>query len=114
MKSIRIGMAAVVLTLTLTACGNSESGSGYHVNQDKEAFPEAIELYNTQRCLSCHATDLEGNMGSKSNLSQIGSKLTKEELIQVISEGRKMMPAYADQLSAEQIEMLAEWLSTKS
>ncbi|MEK3882825.1 cytochrome c [Paenibacillus sp. PL2-23] len=103
------GGIAFVLLAVLAGCGGSDShqGSG---NTLAAAPAEAASLYKTN-CISCHGTDLEGRVGSKSNLQRVGSRLDSEQLKLRIEEGKGVMPAFKDRLTQEELETLAQWLS---
>lgn len=70
---------------------------------------EAKALFKTN-CVSCHGTDLAGRVGGKSDLRQLGSRLSPEQIEQIISDGRGRMPDFADKLSADDISALSIWL----
>lgn len=112
MKKIWL-LSAMSLLLILNACDESNKETSYHIDQDQEQYPEAVELFSKQRCISCHASDLQGNMGEESDLSKVGSRLTKQQLIDVITNGRNRMPSFGEYLTEEQIDALAEWLHSK-
>src|SRR5690606_26721497 len=93
--------------IMLAGCGQSGGDGGgdqaggpvIETEEDKEA--NTIFQAN---CISCHATDLSGNMGQKSNLQQVGSRLSQEEIANAITEGRPpIMQPFADKLAASEI-----------
>lgn len=84
----------------------ADSGNGDAVAADAEA------IY-AQSCVGCHAADLTGNLGPNSDISAVGSRLSEEEIRNVISNGRGGMPAFQNQLSAEEIDALSAWLAAK-
>lgn len=117
-KKAFLSVLAAFLTIALLAgCGggggSSSGGGGEQTSGSDAEFEQAVNLYNSNNCVSCHAADLSGNMGGNTNLKKVGSRLSKDEIAQVISEGRGVMPSFADSLSQEEIDQLAEWLSTK-
>ncbi|MGG1660021.1 c-type cytochrome [Brevibacillus sp. NRS-1366] len=69
-----------------------------------------MTLYKKQ-CLSCHAADLGGLVGP--SLQQVGTRLTEEQIMEKIRDGAKGMPSFEKLLSPEDLEALAQWLSTK-
>lgn len=101
---------AVVLTVLvlLTACGQKADDTVLRSSITTPADGEAVALYKKQ-CMSCHATDLSGRVGP--NLQEVGSRLTDEQLIMIIQEGVKGMPAYKNRLEQKEIEVLAQWLA---
>ncbi|OXM16620.1 menaquinol-cytochrome c reductase cytochrome b/c subunit [Paenibacillus herberti] len=84
---------------------------------------EAVELVDADNaevksimekagCLTCHATDLKGQAGANiPALRGVGDLLTKEELAEIITNGKDKMPAFGTDLSAEEIGTLADWLA---
>jgi cytochrome c551 len=97
-------LAAAIALAALAACDSSKSSPA--LNGPKET----VALYNA-RCISCHASDLSGKVGPDSNLRTVGSRMTKDEIVQQITNGGVIMPAFADKLTADEINELADWLS---
>ncbi|CAM3971652.1 c-type cytochrome [Paenibacillus alkaliterrae] len=75
-----------------------------------DANDPAMDIAKQAQCIGCHAADLKGQ-GSIPGLAGVGDLLTKEEIADVITNGRGGMPAQADKLNAEEIDQLATWLS---
>ncbi|MDF2722744.1 MAG: cytochrome c class [Paenibacillus sp.] len=100
--------AAVLLTAAmavLAGCGSKDGGS-------KQAGGGAEALYK-QRCLSCHGERLEGRVGPGTNLTQVGGKLTREQIMRQITEGGNGMPGFKSSMSEAEIGTLADWLAAK-
>ncbi|MBT2643558.1 MULTISPECIES: cytochrome c551 [Bacillaceae] len=91
-------------SLALAACGGGgdEAGGGDTAGADPE------KLYN-QKCSSCHGGDLEGGVGPK--LSDVGSRLSQEEIESVIANGQGSMPPKL--LEGDDASAVAEWLANK-
>jgi Cytochrome c, mono- and diheme variants len=98
-------LAAALAFVVLAGCGSQSKSSS-----SLEGSKEAIALYNA-RCISCHAADLSGKVGPDSDLRTVGSRMTKEEIVKQIADGGDIMPAFANKLSADDIDKLAAWLS---
>jgi mono/diheme cytochrome c family protein len=64
-------------------------------------------------CIACHGDTLAGNGNERRNLTKVGSKLTKEQLVTTITSGRGGMPAFKDKLKDTEIAAVAEWLAAK-
>lgn len=99
--------------LMLAACGggndekptptNDENGGEVTDTQDAEKIVQG-------NCTSCHGGNLEGQ-GNFPNLTDVGSRLTEEEILQVIQEGRGQMPPNI--IEGAEAEVVAEWLANK-
>lgn len=96
--------------LVLGACGGGDDsadapdsgGSG-----DSSIDPEQVVQQN---CISCHGENLEG-AGNFPSLNDVGSRLSEEEIRDVIDNGRGAMPP--DIIEGEEADAVAQWLSEK-
>ena len=62
-------------------------------------------------CLACHGADFQGQ-GTIPPLAGVGDKYSKEELAEIVANGKGAgMPPFANELSAEEIDQIAEWLA---
>ncbi|CAH1214262.1 hypothetical protein PAECIP111891_04064 [Paenibacillus allorhizoplanae] len=79
--------------------------------QDTPAsIPSAkAELLYKDNCLVCHGVGLAGDYGP--NLTKVGSRRTKEQIVTQIMNGKVEMPGFKDKLKPDDIESLANWLS---
>ncbi|MEH7883436.1 cytochrome c [Bacillus sp. JJ1609] len=92
-------------SLALAACGGG--GGGDEAGGDKAgADPE--KLFN-QKCSSCHGGNLEGGVGPK--LSDVGSRLSQDEIESTIANGKGAMPPKL--LEGDDAKAVAEWLASK-
>ncbi|MDI7743049.1 cytochrome c [Lysinibacillus fusiformis] len=66
------------------------------------------EAIVTSNCTSCHGGNLEG-MGNAPSLADVGSRLSEEEIHEVILNGRGGMPPGL--LQGEDAEAAAAWLA---
>jgi len=99
--------------LMLAACGgggdeeatetNEENGGEVTESADAEAIVQ-------ESCIACHGGDL-GGQGQAPALSDVGSRLSEEEILDVIENGRGGMPAHI--IEGAEAEVVAEWLATK-
>ncbi|MBI1916637.1 MAG: cytochrome b N-terminal domain-containing protein [Planctomycetes bacterium] len=71
-------------------------------------------VFQNKNCRNCHA--LEGTGGQRGpDLTAVGTRLTRDQLIDQVSNGTPgggNMPAYGKQLSAAEMEALAEFLTS--
>ncbi|MBA4603496.1 cytochrome c [Thermoactinomyces sp. AMNI-1] len=61
-------------------------------------------------CASCHGGNLQGATGP--GLQQIGAKMNKEQILQILENGKGSMPAQSH-ISADERDQLATWLTEK-
>ncbi|MBO8157621.1 MAG: cytochrome c [Bacillaceae bacterium] len=69
----------------------------------------AAEGIYKNNCSMCHGADLAGGAGP--NLQQIGSKYSKDEIVNIIKNGKGNMQAI--NISDEDANTVAEWLASK-
>lgn len=112
---LRLVLLAASALLFTAACGGGGASDNKSSNGDGGAVVTDIpEVYSNSTCITCHGADLKGRGGSRTNLQKVGARLTHEEIVDVITNGRpsKGMPAQAGRISEEEINELADWLST--
>lgn len=98
----------MMFILLLSACSQ---GNNDRLMVSNSATPEdakAVALYK-KRCISCHAVDLSGKVGP--SLQGIGTRLTEQQLMDIVHDGGRGMPSFKKMLSAEEIRVLAQWLA---
>ncbi|NRF90462.1 cytochrome c [Paenibacillus frigoriresistens] len=71
---------------------------------------QAQVLYK-DNCMACHGAGLAGDFGP--NLTKVGSRKTKDEIVTQILGGKGDMPPFKSALKSEEIEVLAAWLADK-
>jgi cytochrome c len=64
----------------------------------------------TATCGSCHGNLGQGGLGP--SFDGVHERLTDDEIVEVIRDGRGRMPAWGDDLTAEEIAAVAEFLKT--
>jgi len=105
MKRRTILFLLIVTIALLAGCGSKSSNVSL-----KQAPSDVASLYKGN-CIRCHATDLSGKMGDATNLQQVYTRLSQEEIAAKISGGGETMPAFSERLSEEEIDRLAVWLA---
>lgn len=84
---------------------------GPSVTEEQLAGLSLGERIYTTNCTACHGRDLEGSPESGfPSLKDIGNRLTKEHVNNVISRGQGMMPAFGSQFSEDETEALLAFL----
>lgn len=98
-------------SLILAACGGNDDNAGEEANSGGATTADGSPAAKTyqNKCLSCHGENLEGGVGPK--LSDVGSRLSKEDIENVIANGKGQMPAGI--LQGEEASQVAAWLSEK-
>lgn len=132
-RRIMIALASFVLLLVLGGCGGSTSDGGQVSPAPGTTAPTApgttapgattpgttapggttvnAETVYKSNCLACHGTNLEGSMGPK--LSDVGTRLSEEQIAGILKDGRGNMPAFKSKLSNDEIAGLSTWLAAK-
>ncbi|CAG9619339.1 cytochrome c550 [Sutcliffiella rhizosphaerae] len=76
--------------------------------EDEVVDLSAEEIYQQGSCIGCHGGNLEG-AGAAPALTDVGEKLSEEEIKDIIINGQGSMPA--NQATPKEAEILAEWLA---
>ncbi|MCM3113105.1 cytochrome c551 [Lederbergia lenta] len=106
MKKKLLGlMMGATLAIILTACG----GGGNNSNENAGESVSDAEAIVNKSCISCHGENLEGRNGPA--LDKIGATLDKDEILDVIANGRPGMPK--EIIKGDDAEKVAEWLAEK-
>lgn len=64
-----------------------------------------------QNCISCHGDTLQGGVGP--NLTKVGAKYSKDQIVTIVSNGKGAMPAFKGKLSDADIGSLSDWLAAQ-
>ncbi|TKD71108.1 cytochrome c [Pseudalkalibacillus hwajinpoensis] len=113
----------LVLILGLAACGGGNSGNESSMNDgsanenssDKtsessgEYDAEAAQATYEANCLSCHGENLQGKVGP--GLTAVGSSYSKDEILNIIQNGKGQMPGNILRGDTEKEENVAKWLA---
>lgn len=107
--------------LFLAACGGGEKATDVTTNNNNGAVTEnkgatentdAVAKGETvvqKACISCHGANLEG-IGNFPALNNVGSRLSQDEILTVINNGRGGMPAGV--VKGEDAKAAAAYLAT--
>ena len=84
----------------------------YISREELSGMPLGMRIY-TQNCTSCHGADLKGNPNSGfPSLFDLGKRSQEQEVLDVITHGKGMMPSFA-RLSEEERTALVAFLYGK-
>lgn len=72
--------------------------------------PDGATVFAQAGCASCHTLAAAGATGTVGpNLDQLAP--AKETVVTIVTNGRAAMPSFADQLDADEIEAVAEYVA---
>jgi len=72
---------------------------------------QGAAVFQNKTCRNCHALDGEGGRRGP-DLTSVATRLTRDELIRQVIQGGGNMPAYGQQLSPAEVEVLVSFLTT--
>jgi len=93
-------MKRLALLVLLAAAGCSGQGGA--------KAESGLSVFHT-RCSRCHGADGRGSAVFNTPTLPI-SRLTEEEMVQVITKGRNKMPSFSLELQPEQIKAVARYI----
>ncbi len=102
--------------LFLAACGggdekdNATNGTTDETTDTEQTATADGEALVKESCVMCHGGNLQG-MGETPALTDVGSRLSEEEILDVILNGRNQMPPGL--LKGDEAEAAAAWLATQ-
>lgn len=96
--------------LMLAACGGDDDTAAPTGEDVEVVESQDAEKIAQGKCISCHGGNLEGQ-GNAPALNDVGSRLSQEEILNVIINGQGTMPAKI--IVGAEAEVVAEWLSNK-
>jgi mono/diheme cytochrome c family protein len=79
-------------------------------DQAKTAGPSGLEIFHT-RCSRCHGADGRGSAVFNTPVLPV-SKLSADQMAEVIAKGRDKMPAFSLQLTPEEIRAVAGYVKS--
>lgn len=114
-KTTLAAAALLIAAAALAGCGakNGDTGAAGKAPATTETAAGSAEALYKQRCLSCHGDQLQGRIGPTTNLTQIGGKLSREQIAKQIENGGSGMPGFKNTLNETEIGTLADWLAAK-
>lgn len=106
MRSIQILIAAVLIFATFSC---SSDGQKPPSKESVEPVSPGLKIFKTY-CVTCHGKD--GKLGLSGAADLSASVLSKDEAVEVITNGRKLMAPYKSILSPDEIDAVAEYILT--
>lgn len=85
----------------------SEKGEGKGSEKTEVAASNPEDIYK-QTCVACHGDQYQGVVGP--TLKGVGSKYSKEQLVEIVTKGKGNMPAGL--VSPDKAGAMADWLKT--
>ena len=101
---MKIFLLSIIIALGIIACGESNKTPS---RQTSKAVKVAGSRLYIQNCKQCHGT--KGDLGLNGAAKFSESKLTLQERIDVITNGRKPMLPYKGILKKSEIKAVAEY-----
>jgi cytochrome c551 len=115
-KKLLTFLMGTALVIGLAACGGGNDNSGTDTSKDTgkntgtdTASSDAGAKIFDQKCSGCHGGDLTGGMGP--NLTKVGSKYSKDDIMNIIKNGKGQMPPNV--VSGDDANQVAQWLAAK-
>jgi cytochrome c550 len=108
----------LLLFILVSACSTNDEQSGDDTKQEYASveIDETRIKVLSRSCMSCHGVDLSGVPGDGPSLRNIGLRYTKDEIREILKNGRNngRMPKgllEGGQAQEGDLEMMVEWLS---
>jgi cytochrome c551 len=105
-------LMGIALVMGLAACGGGDKDTTKDTTKDtgtETASSDAAAKIFDQKCSGCHGGDLTGGMGP--NLTKVGSKYSKDDILGILKNGKGQMPANV--VTGDDANTIAEWLAAK-
>ena len=99
-------LAALVLSMTLMACGSNEAATTAQTTAAAPKVVDGAKVYKSY-CVTCHG--LYGDMGASGAANLQESQLSEAERITVITKGRNTMASFENLLKPEEIKAVAAY-----
>ncbi|WP_048602267.1 c-type cytochrome [Rubeoparvulum massiliense] len=114
MKKVLLTCFALILSIGLLSACSSGGDKATDAPQTETSAPatalDGEKLVKGSSCLGCHGGNLEGQ-GAMPALNDVGSRLSQDEIYQVIRDGRGAMPAQKGNFTDEELQAMAAWLA---
>ena len=117
--NIRFRMTATIAAMlmvgavALIGCGAKNGAATNAGEAASTSSAGGAEAIYKQKCISCHGDQLQGRIGPSTNLTQVGGKLSRDQIVTQITNGGGGMPGFKGTLKEAEIDSLADWLSAR-
>ncbi len=102
----------LLIAMAVYACGNQSTETSTQSEAVAVSKPvDGEKIYKTY-CVTCHG--IAGDMGASGAANLQDSKLSLEERVAVITNGRNLMNSFKSLMSEEKIEAVAAYTMTLS
>lgn len=92
---------------------NAEALPPQVINASNAQIQRGADLFNRLGCQNCHAIAGYGGQRGPS-LSNVGDRLTREQITISILNGRRNMPAYANTISPDDLNAMVDFLQSRT
>ncbi|MBY6272672.1 MAG: cytochrome c [Caldibacillus debilis] len=96
----------LIFALSFMGLNQGTEKAGKEENKGNETVATAPEDFYKQNCSSCHGDQYQGGVGPA--LKGVGSRLSEDEIKDVLKNGRGQMPAGL--VPDNQLDAMAKWL----
>jgi cytochrome c551 len=113
MKKVTTAGLLLALAIGVSACGGGGGEKSASAPADQAANSGQVDVQKVlQSCTTCHGQDLRGGSGPGPSLEKVGSKLSKDDIKNILKNGRGSMPPglVSDE---KELEALATYLAEK-
>jgi cytochrome c6 len=106
-RKLMASIAIASVLWVLGSCGKGESSKTHNPAASPDS--KGAQVY-MQYCVSCHGKDGKLGLSGASNL--MVSVLTKPEVKEVVTNGRRLMSPFKDVLKEDEIDAVSDYILT--
>lgn len=110
-KKLLALLLGVSMVFLMTACGGSDDNASSDNTGGDTTNLNGEQLVKNKGCVACHGQNLEGMGDAFPSLKDVGSRLSKDEIKDVILNGKGSMQPQP--VSDEEADAMAEWLASQ-
>ena len=102
-------LLAPLLALVIVGCGGGGDAAD-EADLPGDSASRGAALVSSNGCLGCHRLGKTGNSGPGPDLTQVGGRLSREEIDEVLVDPQPPMPSFAN-MPDDDRAAIAEYLS---